>query len=129
MEEGFGLILVICCTVIICIALGVGAIVGSMAEKRGRSYGLWFILSLVFPLLSIIILLLLGDTDERRREKIIEEEKLRASIRNSNNPIIMPTSQVVNESTSQDLNESTSRNLQGFPNPNGKTINDLYKKN
>ena len=119
--EGFGLILVICGTVIICIVLGLCAIAGSMAEKRGRDYGLWFIIALVFPFLSMIILLLLGDTDERRREKIIEEEKLRASIRNSNNPIIMPTSQVVSESTSQ--------NLQDFPNPNGKTINDLYANN
>lgn len=71
--------------IILIIALGWGlicSIPARMAQKRGRNYFAWLIISLVFsPIIAVILVLLLGETDERRIQKIIEEEEIRKAYR------------------------------------------------
>ena len=56
--------------------------VGLVAQRKGRNYLMWGIISFVFtPLIGIIVLLAFGDTDEMRRAKIREEEEIRKSVK------------------------------------------------
>lgn len=57
-------------------------VAGSMAEKRGRSFYGFFIVSLFLsPLMGILIALLLGETEKHKIERIECEERTRAEAR------------------------------------------------
>ncbi len=65
----------------ICVLSLLAMIPASMAKKRGRSYGGWWIFSILFSfIIGMLIVLALGETDEHRRQRIIEEERLRKSV-------------------------------------------------
>jgi hypothetical protein len=49
-------------------------VVANGAQKRGRSFGGYFALSLFLsPLIGMIVLFLLGETDKARNEKVVEQ--------------------------------------------------------
>lgn len=74
-------------TTFVILALIVGGvlafiIVGIMSEQRGRSTGIWMLLSLIYtPFPIIVFLFFLGETDKKRRERILEEEAIRDKYR------------------------------------------------
>ena len=66
-----GLIIVFGCYIAIC------ACVGKFAKNRGRSFFLFFILSLINPILGFIIAALAGETKSSREERIRRETQIR----------------------------------------------------
>ncbi|WP_284652105.1 hypothetical protein [Flavobacterium terrisoli] len=81
-----------------------------MANRRGRSAFVWFLVSLLIsPFLSMLFLYLLGETDEKKRELVIEDERLRNQYRN---PVT--------------TNSESNFEIWLKENP-GKTINDYYR--
>ena len=65
----------------LCVLSLLAMIPASMAKKRGRSYGGWWLFSIIFSfILGMLFVLALGETDEHRRQRIIEEERLRKSV-------------------------------------------------
>ena len=57
-------------------------VAGSIAEKRGRSFYGFFIVSLfISPLMGILIALLLGETEKHKIGRIECEERMRAEVR------------------------------------------------
>jgi hypothetical protein len=52
-------------------------VVANGAQKRGRSFGGYFALSLFLsPFIGMIVLFLLGETDETRNERVVEQIRL-----------------------------------------------------
>lgn len=66
-----GLIIVFGCYIAIC------ACVGKFAKNRGRSFLLFFILSLLNPFLGFIIAALAGETKSSREERIRRETQIK----------------------------------------------------
>ena len=53
-----------------------------VAQKRGRSTWLWFIISIFITIFfAVLLLLVLGETDEKRKERIAEDEHIRKGVR------------------------------------------------
>lgn len=80
MEEAVGIIIVICILFAFCVG------VGMVAEKKGRSFWGFTLLSVFFsPVLALIILLILGKSEEQvRREieaRVRYEEYVRSKIK------------------------------------------------
>lgn len=80
MEEAVGIIIVICILFAFCVGIGM------VAEKNGRSFWGFTLLSVFFsPVLALIIVLILGKSEEQvRREieaRVRYEEYIRRKIR------------------------------------------------
>ena len=66
-------LLVLIVIVVFALLVGICAVVGSMADTRGRSVLGWVLFSLLAAPISIILLLCLGETDEKRKKRLEEE--------------------------------------------------------
>lgn len=145
----FGFILLI--IIALALLVGSGAVVASMAKRRGRSvigwvavtffalpfaillssYSgetdglLWFGFSFFasWPL-GIILLLCLGETEEKRKERLEEEALIKWQVWDRQNRL----KQKEEDTPKQEL--PSQEPISGSqPTHTGKTINDLYKKN
>ena len=126
-------------------------VVAKAAEKRGRSFAGYLILSLFLsPLAGIIILLVLGDTDEKQRNQTINvnvntiapsnatEEHIR-NITPNQNQHLLPSNHNVFQNTSDEPKtrheiekkeiDSTAKNMQKFIKFIGKNWKDVLLEN
>lgn len=81
--NGYGLLGIVIILLFLIFIIYLFVIPIKMANKRGRSVILWFLIGLLFsPFFSMLMLYFLGETDSKREERIIEEEQIRMRYRN-----------------------------------------------
>lgn len=111
-------LLVFIIIVVIALLFGICAVVGSMADKRGRSVFGWILFSLFAAPFSVILLLCLGETEEKRKNRIEEESYIFWKVKDE---YFGPKT----EDSESNKSEKRGANLQD--NPIGMSVNDMYK--
>lgn len=77
-DDMYSIILIVIPLVFLLIYLGVCALVGKYAKNRGRSFWLFFIISIIVdPVLGFIIAALAGESNSYREERIRREVQIR----------------------------------------------------
>ena len=77
-EDNFNIIFLITVLVFFLIYLGLCALVGKYAKNRGRSFWLFFIISIFAnPIIGFIIAALAGESNSYREERIRREVQIR----------------------------------------------------